>query len=75
MSEVNARVIYSARLLWTGFLALALLAGCAQTAKYDSQGEVELSESEQVALEFERDGRGAIWCVDLEILEGFSLAH
>ena len=54
LSEVKARVIYSAGLLWTGFLALALLAGCAQTPEYDSNGEVELSESEQVALEFER---------------------
>jgi predicted Zn-dependent protease len=54
LSGSKTGVIRSARSLWPGLLVLTLLAGCTGNPKYDSHGEVELSESQRLALEFEQ---------------------
>jgi predicted Zn-dependent protease len=51
----KSRVTPSARLLWTGLLALALLAGCAPEVKDDGDGDIALSDSEKTALAFEQE--------------------
>ncbi len=54
MCDLKARVYLAARVLWAGVLGVFLLAGCAQNARTDAPGEVELSDSERLALEFEQ---------------------
>lgn len=54
MSDSKARIFLVARMLGAGVLAAFLLAGCARNADTDARGEVELSDSEQVALELQR---------------------
>jgi len=53
--NLKIRVYLAARVLWTGTLAASLLAGCAQNASDGAPGVADLSDSEQVALELERN--------------------